>query len=278
MTGFTVELSSVGADGKPVMEPGGNWEALEGGGAMIFYPEAGLEKPKEKEPALELEVEPLTLRGDLRVSGFTVEIEGCPVASAGVEEIEVGDLNIDVRELTTGLDVEYRVYAPGAAHFGAITIRSRVAAGNKELQTWWVEAAKGKSIRKTITVNLRNAKGEAVRTLQLSGALPVIYRPFVLDGSSPVAVEEIVVVADGFSLSGTDSRSAVMAWIDATVQGKPWKQNLTITEMLRGGKPGRKFTYFDAFPMSYSLKLGKASGNVQTETLTVKIGRIEFKT
>jgi hypothetical protein len=45
-------------------------------------------------------------------------------------------------------------------------------------------------------------------------------------------------------------------------------------------RPGRKYTYFDCFPVRYTFPELSATkgGEVQTETITVKVGRIEFKT
>ncbi|MBI3099911.1 MAG: hypothetical protein HYY93_16995 [Planctomycetes bacterium] len=65
---------------------------------------------------------------------------------------ETTDLVFDIRETTTGLDVEYRLYGPGAAHWGSARFTSAcVLGGSKELQAWWQECASGKNIRKNIT-------------------------------------------------------------------------------------------------------------------------------
>jgi len=53
---------------------------------------------------------------------ITVGVEGGPSASA--REIAIDELNIDDREMATGLDVEYRLYGPGAAHWGSIRVSS----------------------------------------------------------------------------------------------------------------------------------------------------------
>lgn len=50
----------------------------------------------------------------------------------------------------------------------------------------------------------------------------------------------------------TDARKALCQWINDTVNGKPWKQNLTITELLSVGgqvKDGKAYLYFDGFPV-----------------------------
>jgi len=93
---------------------------------------------------------------------FKIEIVGCPVASANIDSVFVGDLVIDQREMTTGADWDYRVYGPGDAHFGSITIRSKVPhprAGKNELHNWWLDVSKGKNIRKSISVDVIDAKG-----------------------------------------------------------------------------------------------------------------------
>lgn len=68
-------------------------------------------------------------------------------------------------------------------------------------------------------------------------------------------------------------------WINETVNGKPWKRSMAIEETRPNGKPGRTFIYHDCFPTRYVFpQMKKGGGAVQTETLTVKIGRIKFKT
>ena len=135
--------------------------------------------------------------------GFGIDIPGCADASKNIREIAIDELNIDAREMTTGLDVEYRLYGPGAAHWGSAKFTSACTLGaSKELQLWWQEAAKGKNIRKNITVTL-------------------------------------------------------------------YKSDKTA---------GRSYSLFDCFPSQWSSVNFDTSSTVQTETLTVKIGRIEFKT
>ncbi|MBM3944546.1 MAG: hypothetical protein FJ317_03535, partial [SAR202 cluster bacterium] len=85
-------------------------------------------------------------------------------------------------------------------------------------------------------------------------------RGFVLDGSSRVAAEEITVVCDGLEMSASGERKALMDWITATVQGKDWKRNLTVKEILKDGSAGKTFTYLDAFPTRYVFPVFSASG------------------
>lgn len=135
--------------------------------------------------------------------GFSIDIPGCADASKNIREIAIDELNIDIREMTTGLDVEYRLYGPGAAHWGSAKFTSACTlGGSKELKAWFDEASAGKNIRKNITATL-------------------------------------------------------------------FKSDKT---------PGRGYSMFDAYPTQWSSVNFDTSSTVQTETLTVKIGRIEFTT
>lgn len=133
--------------------------------------------------------------------GFACDIPGCADASRNIREIAIDELNIDVREMTTGLDVGYRRFEPGPPQFGTATFTCTLGSG-KELQSWFQESAKGKNIRKNISVTL-------------------------------------------------------------------FKSDKT---------PGRGYNLIDCSPTSWSVGEPDATGTPRTETLTVRIGRIEFAT
>lgn len=134
-------------------------------------------------------------------------------ASKNIREIAIDELNIDVREMTTGLDVEYRraqregwrLYGPGKAHWGSAKF-SVVAGASSELYNWWLDASRGRE------------------------------------------------------------------------GGKDIRKNITVTLFKSDKTPGRSYTLFDCFPTQWSSVNFDTSSTVQTETLTVNIGRIEFKT
>lgn len=120
-------------------------------------------------------------------SGFGVDIPGAADASKNIREVSIDELNIDVREMTTGLDVEYRLYGPGAAHWGSAKFTSACTRrGSKELQAWWSEAAKGKGIRKTITVTLFKSDKSPGRTYTLVDARPVDLSECIWSGQEMV--------------------------------------------------------------------------------------------
>ena len=127
--------------------------------------------------------------------GFKIDIPGAGEASKNIREISIDELNIDIREMTTGLDVEYRLYGPGQAHWG--NARLTVACdkrSTKELQLWFQEAAKGKNIRKNITVTLFKSDKTPGRSYNLMDAFPVSFQD--CDGSSPDQGATITVAPD----------------------------------------------------------------------------------
>jgi phage tail-like protein len=123
---------------------------------------------------------------------FKVDIDGCATASANVESITVEDLVIDEREMSTGADWDFRVYGPGDAHYGHITVRARVGKDSKELYQWWLDCSQGKNIRKNISVISLKRDGTEARRWNLFETFPVRWDAGEYSPSSNVAVETIV--------------------------------------------------------------------------------------
>lgn len=124
---------------------------------------------------------------------FSIEIDGCPTASANIHSISMEDLTVDVREVTSGKDWDYRKYGPGDCHYGHMTIRSRVGQDSKELYEWWMAASIGSSIRKNISVVLLKRDGSEARRFNCFDCFPVTYDPGEYSPTSNVAVETVVV-------------------------------------------------------------------------------------
>jgi hypothetical protein len=80
----------------------------------------------------------------------------------------------------------------------------------------------------------------------------------------------------------TSSRRALSRWVSDVGHGKLSRRTLTITELLSvdgGVKDGKSYVYRDCFPIGYEFPQFSATNSTQqTETLKVKVGRIEFKT
>jgi len=123
---------------------------------------------------------------------FRIDIQNCPVANANVESITTEDLTIDVREMTTGCDWDYRVYGPGDAHYGSVTIRSRVGNQSTELYQWWLDTSRGNNIRKQISIVCLKRDGSEARRFNLFECFPTRWDAADFSPSSNVACETIV--------------------------------------------------------------------------------------
>jgi len=123
---------------------------------------------------------------------FKIEIDGCPNASGAVDSITVEDLVIDEREMTTGADWDYRIYGPGDAHFGSITVKCKVGANSTELYQWWLDCSKGKNIRKNIAVIILKRDGSEARRFNIFDAFPTKWDAGDYSPSSNVACETVV--------------------------------------------------------------------------------------
>lgn len=123
---------------------------------------------------------------------FKIDIQNCPVANANVESITMEDLTIDVREMTTGADWDYRVYGPGDAHYGSITVRSRVGANSTELYQWWLDCSRGQNVRKQISVICLKRDGSEARRFNCFECFPTRWDAADFSPSSNIACETIV--------------------------------------------------------------------------------------
>lgn len=77
----------------------------------------------------------------------------------------------------------------------------------------------------------------------------------------------------------TDGRKALCQWVTEVVQGKPWRQGVTIQENRPNGKPGKSFNYLDCFPTRYvfpRMSVTNTTGNVMEE-VSIKPIRLELK-
>lgn len=119
----------------------------------------------------------------------------------------------------------------------------------------------------------------------------------VAGGSLNIEVTDTTIGADKFGTNApghrtveeitlrgamTDKRAALCQWINDTVNGKPWKRNVTITEILTSGggpKDGKQYIYYDAFPVGYvfpRMSVTNTTGNV-LEEVRIKPIRCELK-
>lgn len=297
--GFTVEITGAGSGS----DADSAWETVSGGALQIEVADSsvGTDQTHTTTPGHKY-VDEVTLRGPLTAGAnngrgtdegayeilengagkFRVDLGDLPLR--GVQGVSMEDLLVDVREVKGGND-EYRVYGPGDAHYGSITIRSRVGQDSKELYQWWLDTSQGKNIRKSISVSLLNRAGEDARRYNFLECFPTSYRPF--DQLPGVVSEEIVVSCEGVQFDASGARKAMMEWIQATVEdegpkanrnaGEPWKRTVTVKEILKDGSAGRAFDYYEAFPTRYVFPSLDATGTGNLyEEIAVKPIRLEL--
>lgn len=153
--------------------------------------------------------------------GFGIDIPGCEDASKTIREIVIDDLIIDARELTTGLDVEYRQYAPGHAHYGNMRLTTAVSPNDPCLRDWFEAARAGKNIRKNITVNLFKSDKTPGRSYLLYDTLPIALSSDTVDQGLEVLTVQVGRVAfDGGSTESPRDVASANGFIVQALGGK----------------------------------------------------------
>lgn len=126
--------------------------------------------------------------------GFRVDIPECPTATKNIREIQIDELNIDARETTTGADTSYRIYGPGAVHWGTARFTSACPLGGAlDLKAWYDNTVTGKAIRKNILVSLHNMDKQPGRSYVLYDCFPINWSAMNFDTSSTVQTETVTV-------------------------------------------------------------------------------------
>ena len=92
------------------------------------------------------------------------------------EVIMRADPHIGLLHRATEKLAEHKTYIPGGATFGSITFQgAEHKDGVKKIRSWVKDAHDGKNARKSLTIELQNQKGEAVRTFHLHECFPTSY-------------------------------------------------------------------------------------------------------
>ncbi len=97
-------------------------------------------------------------------------------------------------------------------------------------------------------------------------------------GTFPKRKKVLLPTAQLTVTSGTPAADELNLWWQDAAQGKCIRKNITINLRRSDGvTAGRTFSLNECFPVQWSSVNFDTSSTVQTETLTVKVGRIEFK-
>jgi len=129
---------------------------------------------------------------------FKVEIAGLmsDKPAAHFQKFDGFDLEIETIEYKTGTDAHAHK-RPGVPKYGNIKL-SKGVIDNKALWDWCMDVAKGKLVRRNITVTVLNeARTEALKTFDFIGCWPTKWAGLRLDGKGTgVLVEDLEFVVD----------------------------------------------------------------------------------
>ncbi len=281
--GFRVAIEAAGA----AVSPDSAWETFSGGqlGIEVAQSSTGADQFQSTAPGHKYVTE-VTLRGPITTgdserlengSGrFAVSVEGLSTFSANVQSVTIDPLQVDIREVTTGNDVDYRAYAPGDAHYGKVKIVSRVLVGQSEAFTWWLDVSRGENVRKSITVTLKDRMGVDVRSYNLHECFPLEYSGFTgigAPGDSPALVESLVLACRYVELIGD---RGITDWVNATTSGREGTRTVRIALLDRQGQVTQTYVYTNVFPTRYVFPVlsTEATGPLY-EQITMKPARLE---
>jgi len=117
--------------------------------------------------------------GEPRDDGWRVAIDipGAPEAGKTALGVEIDPLAVEVRAHgpKKAGGQAFRVFGPGAAHWGNARLTGALTAGAaKELHAWFQAAVQGTNIRRSISIVFGRDKGEQ-RTFNLLDCFPVSF-------------------------------------------------------------------------------------------------------
>ena len=118
----------------------------------------------------------------------------------------------------------------------------------------------------------------------MQGSLEIQEAPRASKGALAVGIQDLNIDVARVEVTGTASEQTativvrrgsgeeLFAWLKEASSGKEIRKNITVN-LRKNGKTAGTINLLDCLPVNFD-----TSSTVQTETLTVKIGRIEFKT
>ena len=166
--------------------------------------------------------------------GFGIDIPGCADASKNIREISIDELNIDIREMTTGLDVEYRQYRPGQPHWGNVRLTFPSSPNDPCLADWVAADKAGKNIRKNITVTLFKSDKTMGRSYLLYDAFPMSFSTAQSDADPAGQGSQVLTLQVGrigFDGGSAQSPRDVASLNGFVVQALGSKANTTVIDV-----------------------------------------------
>ena len=90
-------------------------------------------------------------------------------------------------------DWDYRVYGPGDAHFGDMTLTVARDRDSQEIYQWWLDNSRGSTVRKTIKISVLKRDRSVARSYTFHDCFPVSYKSGNFSPTSNLATLEVVV-------------------------------------------------------------------------------------
>ena len=119
-----------------------------------------------------------------RSSGFRVVMDGREMPD--LLSVSQPGLNIEEVELGTGSD-NVRLAVPGAGSANTVTFEG-ILSDDTSIRDWAVDTYNGEDIRKDITIEIYEHKGNTLRTLNLFDCFPTRYEIMDLDAGDKSGV------------------------------------------------------------------------------------------
>lgn len=108
---------------------------------------------------------------------FTVDVGQAKDSSPDCIGVRLTPIRFGVRDVSTGKDFNYRVYAPGDMQHMEIEMRflskDSGTGSNQDIRTWFQSCKDGKNIRSDITVVMNDRAGASKRRWNLHECFPV---------------------------------------------------------------------------------------------------------
>jgi phage tail-like protein len=132
---------------------------------------------------------------------FTVRFDdGVTARFAEVSGLEIEGKPIEYRHGDS--PIFYPIKMPGLGKVGNVTMRKGIFVGDAKLWTWYNEIKMNTIKRRTVTVDLRDAKGAVARTWTLNNAWPTKVSGSDLESEgNEVAVESLEVAFETMVIS-----------------------------------------------------------------------------
>jgi len=280
VSGFQVSISP-GAPGDE-----GRWQTLDGG-TLTFHETQGATIGTDKYQSTETgiaEFTEVTLTRQIEIGGGKMVTK--LVASAfdtdlnpHVAAIHMEPLVFPAVPASDGRAQQHKTFQPGQPQLGhaTFTINEHPDSAN-DIAQWVSDTYEGKSVRRDITVNLRqSARGETVRSYTFMDCLPIYYAPISgLNSGTAGGVNKLRLKVTCNRVEFDGLPADVSEWMRAMMQTKDASsvyRTVEVTLLDRAGAELRQQEFNEAFITQYTFpELDASSEEILVEGIAFQPG------